>query len=86
MIDEQLQFPVDFAIKIVATGHPELTEQILTILEAHFPRVERDSVRVRASRKGNYSALTVDVTAETREQLEAAYAQLEQHEGVKWAL
>ncbi len=86
MIDEQLKFPVDFAIKIVAAGQAQLTEQILSILESHFPRVDRDSLRVRASRKGNYSAITVGVRAETREQLEAAYAQLEQHESVKWAL
>lgn len=86
MIDEKLKFPVDFSLKVVGHGSPGLVEDVLVILERHFPRVDRAGLSQRPSRGGKYTALTVAIRVESREQLEAAYLELGEQESVLWAL
>lgn len=88
-MDEQLTFPVEYSIKIVLRQSGENdtgADEVLALLESHLSRVDRSDLGRRPSRRGNYTALTVPVRAETREQLEAVYEALTAHEAVLWAL
>ena len=46
------------------------------MFERHAPGFDQETIRVRASRKGTFSALTVTITATGPEQLRALHADL----------
>ncbi len=86
MEETPLEFPVNFPIKVIGRDSGTFREAVLTILDAHFAEVERDGVAERPSRGGNYTSITATVRAESKDQLDAAYAALTASDEVLWAL
>ena len=82
--DELLDFPCQFPFKVLGVAHPELTDQVIAVLQQHAPGDY--SPTLRPSAKGNYASLTVTVTAHSKEHLETMYVALGQLELVRVVL
>ena len=89
MSDEQespLQFPCDFPIKAMGKTGCNLDITVVEIVRRHAPDLAEGAVHTRDSRQGNYIAVTVTVRATSREQLDAIYQDLVDHDDVIMAL
>lgn len=89
MNDEQespLQFPCDFPIKAMGKTGCNLDITVVEIVRRHAPDLAEGAVHTRDSRQGNYIAVTVTVRATSREQLDAIYQDLVDHDDVIMAL
>lgn len=74
MIEDTLeQYPRVIPIKVIGQGHARFELAVLQIIEHHVPQLNPHAVRRRASRRGKYTAVTVNVPAQSREQLVAIY-------------
>ncbi|MEO0420756.1 MAG: DUF493 domain-containing protein [Pseudomonadota bacterium] len=84
-----LEYPVDFPIKVIgqdSDGAGSFRAIVLGILDRHFASVERSGVAERPSRGGKYTSITATVRADSKDQLDAAYAALTASDEVLWAL
>ncbi len=81
-----LEFPCDFPIKIFGKASDEFEITVFTIVHKHFPTLAENSIVSRHSKDNTYLALTILVTAESKEQLDNAYRELSAHELVLMAL
>ncbi|WAK01786.1 YbeD family protein [Methylobacter sp. YRD-M1] len=78
MSEEQslLEFPCQFAIKVMGRTSPELDVLVVEIVRRHSPDLREGAVTSRPSKGGNYTAITVTIDASSREQLDAIYQDL----------
>jgi putative lipoic acid-binding regulatory protein len=88
MTDEQspLQFPTEFPIKVMGHANEAFEAEVLRIFRKHVPDLSEAAVRSRDSAQSNYRSLTVTITAQSREQLDAIYYDLTASELVIMAL
>ncbi|MCG6885718.1 MAG: DUF493 domain-containing protein [Proteobacteria bacterium] len=84
--DTLLTFPCEFPIKIMGRRSDTLEEEIIAIVRNHAPDLEDGAVRRNASSKGNYLAITVTLTATSKQQLDNIYLDLNAHEAVVMTL
>lgn len=77
--EEIFNFPCDFPIKVMGKTHPEFAETIMALVEQHDPDFDRSRVETRPSSGGNYTGLTVTITAHSRAQLDEVYLALTGH-------
>lgn len=82
--DELLEFPCQFPFKVLGLSHPDLTIQVVAVLQQHAPGDYAPTSKPSA--KGNYVSLTVTVTAHSKEHLETMYEALGKLELVRVVL
>jgi putative lipoic acid-binding regulatory protein len=85
-IGELLDFPAQFPIKVIGHHHDSFTDVIGDFVREHISQFSNDDLKVSESRNGKYLSVTVSVTVESREQLEALYLALADHEMVRIVL
>jgi hypothetical protein len=86
MSQDLLKFPCDFVVKVMGRAGPEFEAAAVTILHRHVPDLAEGAISVRASRGGNYLALSATFRATSREQLDALYRELTACDQVVMAL
>jgi len=87
MTDETLlEFPCRFPVKVMGRARDGLESEIFALVREHAPDLAAEDVRSRKSGKGNYLAITLEINATSREQLDAIYLALNAHEGVVMTL
>ena len=79
---EGLTFPCEFPIKAMGRLDGDLPEAVRHIVARHAPEVSPDSLYTAHSRGGRFVSVTVTITARSRAQLDAIYADLQAHDGV----
>lgn len=84
--DSLLTFPCEFPIKVMGRNSKTLETEVIRIVRKHTPELPRHAVTTRISGKGNYLAITVLVTATSKEQLDNIYLELNAHEAVLMTL
>ncbi len=81
-----IEYPSLFPIKVMGLNDPGF-EQAMVDIALQFDAVyDRASLQLRPSRGGKYLGLTLNVTATSREQLDALYRSLSSHPLVKVVL
>lgn len=80
-----LQFPCIFPIKVMGLNSEDFATVVLTIFHRHFA-ADQISCSSRLSRGDKYLSLTVTLTVQSREQLDALYGELNAHELVLMTL
>lgn len=85
-VESALQFPCTFPIKAMGLAAYDLEVIVLEIVRRHAPDTTQQAMRKRASTNGKYVSITVTVNAQSREQLDAIYQALTDHEQVLMAL
>ncbi|HZW60530.1 MAG TPA: DUF493 domain-containing protein [Woeseiaceae bacterium] len=81
-----LQFPCDFPVKMMGYDRATFYEAARGIIERHAGSVSDDDVRTASSRNGRFVSMTITVRAHSRQQLDAIYMDLTQHDEILVAL
>jgi len=81
-----IEFPCDFPVKVMGAAIPEFHHRIIEIARQHDPRFNVDEIKLRHSKTGKYTSLTLTIHAKNRPQLDALYQELTDCELVLWAL
>lgn len=86
MSGKPLEFPCEFPIKVMGRQDSGIEALTRAIVEQHTGPLADSSVRLRTSTDGNFLAVTFDITATSREQLDAIYRALSACKAVLMAL
>lgn len=70
------EFPCQFPVKAMGRSGPELELVVIEIIRRHSPETSSDSVKLRPSKAGNYTSVTVVIEALSKQQIEAIYQDL----------
>lgn len=81
-----IEFPCNFPVKVMGAAIPEFHQRMIEIASQHDPRFNTDEIKLRHSKTGKYTSLTLNIHAENRPQLDALYQALTDCELVLWAL
>lgn len=84
--DTLLEFPCRFPVKAFGEDNDEFETLVYELVKAHAPDVEPADLSRNLSRGGRYRAVTVEIIARSKDQLDAIYADLTDHEAVLIAL
>lgn len=84
--DTLLEFPCEFPIKAMGHADADFAEQVWAIVVRHAPETPTEQLRTTASRKGRFVSVTVTIEATSREQLDAIYRELNDHDRVLMTL
>jgi putative lipoic acid-binding regulatory protein len=79
-------FPCEFPIKVMGIVSEDFDMLFVEIVRRHCQDLTEGCVQTRMSSGGKYMSVTVTFTAESRAQLDALYAELNQHEQIKMVL
>lgn len=79
-------FPSEFPIKVMGRHDSDVKALARAIIERHAGPLPDSGVRVRTSGDGNFVAVTYNVLASSREQLDAIYRELTACKSVLMAL
>jgi uncharacterized protein len=85
-IEQMLEFPAQFPIKIMGARVDEFAQTISAVITAHVPEFDPASLDIKVSSKGTYLSLTADLQVQSRVQLETLYRALGEHPLVKVVL
>ncbi|HEX5515007.1 MAG TPA: DUF493 domain-containing protein [Gammaproteobacteria bacterium] len=81
-----LKFPCRFPIKAMGRTNSALVQQVEELVRRHVPNLKTGDISTRPSTRGNYVAITITITATSREQLDAIYLDLNSHENIVMTL
>ncbi len=85
-VETLFEFPCQFPVKAIGPGCDEMEAAVIGILRRHVKDMSESAVTTRSSKKGNYTAITVMITAHSKKQLDAIYMELSACEHVSIAL
>ncbi|MCU7876010.1 MAG: DUF493 domain-containing protein [Candidatus Thiodiazotropha sp. (ex. Lucinoma kazani)] len=81
-----LKFPCDFPIKVMGKAEPGFEAMIIELVRRHTSEVLETAVNSRLSKGGKWVSITINLRAESKDQLDAIYLDLSAHEKVVMAL
>jgi len=81
-----LEFPCQFPVKAMGLACDELEIAVIDIINRHVEELAEDSLRMKPSKNGKYTAITVTITAHSKDQLDSIYMELTACEHVSIAL
>ena len=74
--DSPFEFPCEFPIKVIGKADCGLDALVYSLVRPHVPDIGEGAIRGRLSRHGRYQAVTLTITARSREQLDDVYRAL----------
>lgn len=80
------EFPCEFPIKAMGKTGPELEIAVLEIINRHVDDLTEGAVRFQQSKGGNYTSITITITARSKSQLDNIYMELTACEHVLYAI
>ncbi len=81
-----MEFPCDFTIKVMGKANDAFETAVLNIVRVHFPDLPASAITQRKSKDSTYLSLSIQVQAESRQQLDAIYQDLTDEKLVLMAL
>jgi putative lipoic acid-binding regulatory protein len=81
-----LKFPCEFPIKAMGLACDALEIAVIEIINRHVEDLAEDALRIKPSKNGKYTAITITITAHSKDQLDAIYMDLTACEHVSIAL
>jgi len=85
-VETLFEFPCQFPVKAMGPSCDEMEAAVIGILRRHVNDLSEGAVTIKPSKKGNYTAITVMITAHSKQQLDAIYMDLSACEHVSIAL
>jgi putative lipoic acid-binding regulatory protein len=73
------EFPCAFPMKVMGRREDGFAQTIADIVRRHASDFQPDTLEMRPSKNARYLSLTVTINAQSREQLDALYAELSKH-------
>lgn len=84
--EPKITYPCDYPIKVVSDVREDLHVDIYNIVFKHDPTMTTDRVSQRTSRKGNFISISFMLRAESKQQIEALFADLKEVDSVRLVL
>lgn len=84
--DKLMAFPCDFGLKVMGLNIENYPGYVLSICQKHVKGVTEKCLHTRPSRNGKYIAVTVQLIATSRKQLDDLYIELNAYKHTKMAL
>jgi putative lipoic acid-binding regulatory protein len=84
--DTLFEFPCQFPIKAMGKAGLEFDLIVIDIIRRHTADINEGAITTRPSKDGNYLAVTVIITASSKQQLDAIYQELNDHPHVLMTL
>ena len=81
-----ITYPCAFPLKVMGAHVAGFVEAVVQVARQFDPAFDPATVQTRPSRAGNYLAITITVTATSREQLDGLYRALSAHPMAKVVL
>ena len=81
--DSLINYPSQFPVKVMGPNVAGFADAVVAVAQRFDPGLNSDAVTTRHSSAGKYVAVSVTVTATSREQLDALYLALTAHPLVK---
>jgi len=81
-----LQFPCEFPIKAMGLSCDAFEIAVLEIINRHVDDLAEDALRMRPSKNGKYTSITITITARSKQQIDNIYLDLTACEHVSIAL
>lgn len=72
----KIEFPCDYAIKVIGDSGPDFKEFVLAVVERHAPKPDANAVTVNNSRNGRFSSVRLTMVATGEPQLQALFNEL----------
>ncbi|WP_343126474.1 DUF493 family protein YbeD [Buchnera aphidicola] len=73
-LEKMLKFPCTFTYKVIGLSQPELTNNIIKVIQIHIPG---DYIpQIKSSNKGTYLSISVTICAKNFQQIENLYNEL----------
>jgi putative lipoic acid-binding regulatory protein len=85
-IEQLLEFPVDFPIKVMGRRVDEFADAVIALVRVHQPDFDPTTVEMRTSSGGAWLSLTLVVCARSRGELQSIYEALARHPLVRVVL
>lgn len=80
------EFPCNFPIKAMGKTGPALELAVLEIINRHVDDLPEGAIKLQQSKGGNYTSITVTITAQSKTQLDNIYIELTACEHVLYAI
>lgn len=77
-----MNFPCVFPLKVMGVNQEDFENLVISIIQKHANMAEEQAILSRTSRNGKFVSITVQVQAESQEQLDAIYRELSKHDRV----
>ena len=81
-----LEFPCEFPVKAMGLSCDEFEIAVLSIIKKHVEDIAESAIKVRPSKNGKYTSITITITAHSKQQLDSIYMALSACEHVHIAL
>ena len=72
----KIEFPCDYPVKVLGRKVEEFEATVIAVFERHAPGFDQETISLRDSRRGNFVAITVTITATGPTQLRALHRDL----------
>ena len=76
MTESLITFPCDFTIKVFGIASKEFETAVLSIIRQHTPNLADNAIQTRPSTNAKYSAMSITVHVDSKEQLDRIYMDL----------
>ena len=80
------EFPCEFPVKAMGKKEKDMETLVLTIVQNHAPEATAEDITTNLSKNGKYISVTVNITAQSKKQLDAIYMELTGHPDVLYAI
>jgi putative lipoic acid-binding regulatory protein len=84
--EPQLEFPVVFPLRIIGEEDVDFEPFVLEIVRRHVPDLLEENIISRLSSEKKYRSISIEFLAQTRAQVDALCAELNQHKRIKMLL
>lgn len=81
-----LKFPCEFPIKAMGLACDEFEIAVIEIINRHVENLAESALKMKPSKNGKYTSITITINAHSKEQLDAIYMDLTACEHVSIAL
>ncbi|ORU93850.1 MAG: transcriptional regulator [Cycloclasticus sp. symbiont of Poecilosclerida sp. N] len=84
--NELMDYPCKFTIKTMGYSHVELDLIVVEIIRRHIPQISEKAVQSKFSKSKKYISLSISITAQSKQQMDAIYRDLSDCEHVLMSL
>lgn len=81
----ELNFPCEYPVKVIGQDADDFFDFVVDLVTRHAPGSSAQDFSVNRSSGGKYASVSVTILAESREQVNAMYAEMKQYKRIKMA-
>jgi hypothetical protein len=81
-----IEFPCDFAIKVMGEAKENFSESIIEIIKKHYVNFNASEIEMKGSSNGKYISLTCNIYVTSQKQLDKIYIDLSNSPMTKFVL